>query len=156
MESPILVSTFSPPQNRIDEVSDGVGTQVGRSRLWRLNFTDITNPDAGGTIDLLLDGTEGGNMFDNITPDKFGNILLRRRCGGRCHNGKIWQYNIATDTLKLLAKHDPARFGDIGVSATAPFTNDEESSGIIDAQDILGQVGSYSTPKLTTVFPENW
>ncbi|WP_179074970.1 SdiA-regulated domain-containing protein [Nostoc sp. C057] len=129
---------FFATTDRIDQVSDGVGTQVGRSRLWRLNFTDITNPDAGGTIDLLLDGTEGGNMFDNITPDKFGNILLQEDVGGAAHNGKIWQYNIATDTLKLLAKHDPARFGDIGVSATAPFTNDEESSGIIDAQDILG------------------
>ncbi|MBD2517069.1 SdiA-regulated domain-containing protein [Nostoc sp. FACHB-973] len=129
---------FFATTDRIDQVSDGVGTQVGRSRLWRLNFTDITNPDAGGTIDLLLDGTEGGNMFDNITTDKFGNILLQEDVGGAAHNGKVWQYNIATDTLKLLAKHDPARFGDIGVAATAPFTNDEESSGIIDAQDILG------------------
>ncbi|MEH1865488.1 MAG: esterase-like activity of phytase family protein [Nostoc sp.] len=129
---------FFTTTDRIDQVADGIGTQVGRSRLWRLNFSDITNPDAGGTIDLLLDGTEGGNMFDNMTVDKYGHILLQEDVGNAAHNGKIWQYDIATDTLKLLAKHDPARFGDIGVAATTPFTQDEESSGIIDAQDILG------------------
>jgi len=129
---------FFVTTDRFDQVADGLGTQLGRSRLWRLNFADITNPDAGGTIDLLLDGTEGGNMFDNMTVDQYGHILLQEDVGNQAHNGKIWQYDIATDTLKLLAKHDPARFGDLGVAATAPFTQDEESSGIIDAQDILG------------------
>ncbi|MBS9383587.1 MAG: SdiA-regulated domain-containing protein [Dolichospermum sp. BR01] len=133
---------FFVTTDRIDQVTDGIGSQVGRTRLWRLNFSDITNPDAGGTIDLLIDGDIVNgvkvNMFDNMTVDKYGHILLQEDVGGAAHNGKIWQYDIATDTLKLLAKHDPARFGDIGVAATAPFNNDEESSGIIDAQDILG------------------
>jgi predicted extracellular nuclease len=124
--------------DRLDQVADGTGTQVGRSRLWRLNFTDITNPDLGGTIDLLLDGTEGQNMLDNMTIDKHGHILLQEDVGNAAHNGKIWQYNIATDTLKQLTKHDSARFGDVGVAATSPFNQDEESSGIIDVQDILG------------------
>ncbi|MDD1444314.1 hypothetical protein MEO93_29040, partial [Dolichospermum sp. ST_sed3] len=48
---------------------------------------------------------------------------------------KIWQYDIATDTLTQIAQHDPARF----VTGVPNFlTQDEESSGIIDAQDILG------------------
>ncbi|QSV55496.1 MAG: hypothetical protein HEP80_18095 [Dolichospermum sp. UKL201] len=98
---------FFVTADRIDEVSDGTGTQVGRTRLWRLNFTDITNPDAGGTIDLLIDGDIVNgvkvNMFDNMTVDKYGHILLQEDVGGAAHNGKIWQYDIATDTLKLLA-----------------------------------------------------
>jgi Ca2+-binding RTX toxin-like protein/phosphodiesterase/alkaline phosphatase D-like protein len=133
---------FFVTTDRLDTVADGLGTQIGRSRLWRLNFADITNPDAGGTIDMLLDGSEGQVMFDNLTVDKYGHILLQEDTGNAQHNSKIWQYDIATDSLKLLAKHDPARFGDIvgGVStpATLPFNLDEESSGIIDAQDILG------------------
>ncbi|MDZ8054512.1 MAG: SdiA-regulated domain-containing protein [Aulosira sp. ZfuVER01] len=133
---------FFATTDRLDQVSDGVGTQIGQTRLWRLTFDDITNPDAGGTIDLLIDGdTVNGvkvNMFDNISIDKYGHILLQEDVGGAAHNGKIWQYDIATDTLKQIAKHDPARFGDIGVAATSPFNNDEESSGIIDVQDILG------------------
>jgi len=128
--------------DRLDQSSDGVGAQVGRSRLWRLNFSDITNPDAGGTIDLLIDGdTVGGrkvNMLDNIAIDRAGRILIQEDTGAAAHNAKIWEYDIATDSLTLLAEHDPARFGDIGVAATAPFTTDEESSGIVDAQDVLG------------------
>ena len=128
--------------DRLDQASDGVGSQVGVSRLWRLTFADITNPDAGGTIDLLIDGdTVAGrkvNMFDNLSIDHNGRILLQEDTGGSAHNAKIWQYTIATDTLTLIAGHDPARFGDIGISATPPFTVDEESSGIVDAEDILG------------------
>ncbi len=128
--------------DRLDQVNDGIGAQIGRTRLWRLNFTDITNPDLGGTIDLLLDGSDGVNMMDNMTIDNYGHILLQEDVGNAAHNGKIWQYTIATDSLKLIAKHDPSRFGDIinGISqpATAPYNQDEESSGIIDAQAILG------------------
>ncbi len=128
--------------DRLDQASDGVGSQVGRTRLWRLTFADITNPDAGGTIDLLVDGDSVGgakvNMLDNLTIDRSGRVLMQEDTGGAAHNAKIWQYDIATDTLTMLARHDPARFGDIGVPATAPFTIDEESSGIIDAQDVLG------------------
>ncbi len=128
--------------DRLDQASDGVGSQVGRSRLWRLNFSDITNPELGGTIDLLIDGdtVAGGkvNMLDNMTIDRNGRILLQEDTGGAAHNAKIWRYDIASDTLTLVARHDPARFGDIGVPATRPFTINEESSGIIDAQDVLG------------------
>ncbi|MEI6328142.1 MAG: hypothetical protein WCP16_02840 [Pseudanabaena sp. ELA645] len=133
---------FFVTTDQIDQVRDGIGTQVGRSRLWRLNFTDITNPDAGGTIDMLLDGTEGQNMLDNITVDKFGHITLLEDTGGSAHNAKIWQYDIATDSLTQIAKTDTARFGDIVngvvVPAAAGFTLDEETSGVIDLQDILG------------------
>jgi len=64
--------------------------------------------------------------------------MLQEDPGNSAHNAKIWQYTIATDSLKLIAKHDSTRFGDIGVPATAPFNQDEESSGIIDVSDILG------------------
>jgi Secretion system C-terminal sorting domain len=129
--------------DRVDQVADGIGGQIGRSRLWRLNFTDISNPDLGGTIDMLLDGTEGQVMMDNMGFDKFGHIILLEDVGGAPRNGKVWQYTISTDQIKLIAKHDPARFGDIASGgaiqpATLPFNNDEETSGIIDMSDILG------------------
>jgi hypothetical protein len=62
--------------------------------------------------------------------------------GNAAHNAKVWLYDIATDSLTQLAKHDPARFGDIGVPPTAPFTVDEESSGILDVASIFGP-GNY-------------
>ncbi|MGI9123456.1 MAG: hypothetical protein ACR2JM_01700, partial [Mycobacterium sp.] len=78
------------------------------------------------------------NMLDNLTIDAAGRILIQEDTGGATHNAKIWRYDTGTDTLTLLAQHDPARFGDIGVPATAPFTINEESSGIIDAGSVLG------------------
>jgi len=119
-------------------VKDAVGTQVGRSRLYRLRFTDIAHPESGGTITCLLDRTEAGNMFDNITITPRGSIFLQEDVGGQAHNGKIWRCSIAKDTLELVAHHDPARFGDLNVAATPPFNQDEESSGIIQVYDILG------------------
>ena len=125
--------------DRYNQVKDGVGTQDGRSRLYRLRFTDITQPELGGTIEALLDGTEAGNMFDNITVNSRGQVLLQEDPGNQVHLAKIFLYDIATDTLTQVASHDPARFGDIGIPATAPFNVDEESSGIIDVSSILGE-----------------
>jgi phosphodiesterase/alkaline phosphatase D-like protein len=137
--------------HQLDQVADGIGTQIGNSRVWRLRFDDPTNPEAGGTIEAVVDGTTDKdvagnsvkvNMLDNMGIDRYGHILLNEDVGGAAHNGKIWQYDIATDRLTQIAKFDPARFGDVAAGvvtpATAPYTNDEESSGTIDVQDILG------------------
>jgi Ca2+-binding RTX toxin-like protein len=110
------------------------GTAVP-SRLWRLRFDDATKPELGGTVEAVLNGTEGHSRLDNLTIDKYGHILLQEDLGNNAALGKIWQYDIATDTLTQIAQHDPARF----VTGVPNFlTQDEESSGIIDAQDILG------------------
>ena len=124
--------------DQLDQVNDGIGVQVGRTRVWRLRFDDVKNPETGGTIEAVLDGTEGPVMLDNMAINKDGHIILLEDVGNAAHNGKVWDYNIAKDSLRLIGKHDPVRFGDIGVAATAPFTVDEETSGVIDMQDILG------------------
>jgi SprB repeat/HYR domain len=130
---------FFVTTDQYDQVKDGVGTQIGRSRLWRLNFTNIAQPSLGGTIDLLLDGTQAHNMFDNLTADKNGNLILQEDVGNQQHNGKMWQYKISNGNFVQINRHDPARFGDVGVPATAPFSQDEETSGVIDVSDILGR-----------------
>ena len=105
------------------------------SRLWRLRFIDSQNPTLGGTIDMVLDGTEGQHMLDNMTIDRFGHVLLVEDVGNNAHNGKTWRYDIAADTLTVIAEHDATRF----ITGGARFlTQDEESSGIVDVSDILG------------------
>jgi hypothetical protein len=131
--------------DQYDQVKDTVGTTVGRSRLWRLTFDNVQNPLLGGSIEALLDGTEAGQMFDNITVDGSGKVTLLEDVGGNPHNGKVWSYNPVTDALTLLAKHDVARFGDIGVPATAPHTVDEETSGVFDVSDLFTSVSGYDT-----------
>ncbi|MBA3684711.1 MAG: DUF839 domain-containing protein [Planctomycetes bacterium] len=125
--------------DRFDQVKDGlVGGQIGRSRLWRLRFADITDPAAGGTITMLIDGSElpGPQMMDNLSVDWKGRVLLQEDPGNQKHLARIWMYEIETGELTEIAKHNPALFGDMLVPGT--LTNDEESSGIIDASAILG------------------
>lgn len=105
------------------------------SRLWRLRFNNVANPISGGTVTAVLDGTEGQQMLDNITIDHSGHVLMVEDVGGNAHIGKIWQYDIATDVLTQIARHDTTRF----LNGSANFlTQDEEASGILDVQDILG------------------
>jgi RTX calcium-binding nonapeptide repeat (4 copies) len=112
------------------------------SRLWAAEFNDASNPAAGGTIRMLLDGTEGQQMLDNMTVTKDGKILLQEDPGNQAHLAKIWEYDPATDQLLLLAQHDPDRFDPAAPLGGEPFlTQDEESSGIIDVTDILGSAG---------------
>ena len=127
--------------DRIDTFEIG-GTQVGRSRLFRMRFSDIANPLAGGTIEALLGSTEGQNMADNICVfnDLAGGtrVMIQEDPGNAVHNAKTWLYTVATDSLQMVLESDKARFGDIGIAAVAPFNVDEENSGVIDARDTLG------------------
>ncbi|MES2779633.1 MAG: choice-of-anchor I family protein [Bacteroidota bacterium] len=109
------------------------------SRMWKLHFNNIANPELGGTITAVLDGTEGQKMMDNLTIDKYGHVLIQEDPGSQVHLAKTWQYTIATDKFDLVASHDSTRF----LSGGANFlTQDEEASGIIDMEDILG-AGSF-------------
>jgi hypothetical protein len=108
----------------------------GNSRLWRLRFVDASRPELGGTIDLLLDGSEGPKMMDNITVSKRGSVFIQEDVGNNAHIGRIWRYSIAQDTVEEVAKHDATRF----VAGGGRFlTQDEESSGIIPLDEILGE-----------------
>ena len=108
----------------------------GKSRLWRLTFDDAKHPELGGTIDMLLNGTEGQQMFDNITVNGNGQIVLQEDIGNQPALGKVWLYDLASDELTQLAEHDPALFTP---GAPGFITQDEETSGVIDVSSILGE-----------------
>nr|WP_295078135.1 PEP-CTERM sorting domain-containing protein [uncultured Roseateles sp.] len=149
--------------DRVDQTELSGGTQVGATRLWSVTFDDIANPDKGGKIDMLLDGSKmaGGlnnsraNMFDNMSVNKDGTITLLEDTGGADHNGKMWEYNLNTGAMKIIARSDTTRFGDVvnGVftgpasnkttpTAAGYHTNDEETSGVIDVTDIFDAAGT--------------
>jgi secreted PhoX family phosphatase len=111
-----------------------------RTRLWRLRFNNLDNPQLGGTLEILVNGFDSGQdvrMFDNITIDGFGRIILCEDVGNNPRIGKVWLYSIDSGRLMEIAAHNPKFFGD----PTSPtfHTQDEESSGVIDAQATLGQ-----------------
>lgn len=99
--------------------------------LWRLSFEDIERPELGGTLTLLLDGTEAPylNKPDNMTIDGDGNLLIQEDPGGNPHLARIVSYRVDDGALAVLAQFDPARFTP---GAPGFVTQDEESSGIID------------------------
>ena len=122
----------SHPQDFYFNTTNGFGNP---SRVWKLHFNNLNNLAQGGTITAVLDGTEGQQMLDNMAIDHTGHIMLQEDVGNNTHIGKIWQYTIATDQLKQVAQHDSTRFFTGGAKF---LTIDEESSGIIDVEKILG------------------
>jgi hypothetical protein len=106
--------------------------------FWALQFKDSSHPQRGGTIEMLLDGTVANGeyqMFDNITVNDDGSLILLEDIGNNKHNGKVWKFNPETGDLVKLTRFDPALFGDL--DAAGSITKDEETSGVIDVTEIL-------------------
>jgi hypothetical protein len=113
--------------------------------LWRLRMADIENPDAGGTLTLLLDGSEvigddeaKMNKPDNMTIDTHGNLLIQEDPGNVNHLARIVAYRISDGALGVVARFDPALFSTGATADPTRLTIDEESSGIIDTEGFLG------------------
>ncbi|MFN0021094.1 MAG: calcium-binding protein [Pirellulaceae bacterium] len=118
----------------------------GSTRLWKLTFDDITNPEAGGVIEIAVDSPAGvdGEMFDNITVNVNGDVLLQEDPGGNPYLAKIWQWDASTGDMIQVAQHNPALFGAAGIDLYPSIpgvqgTIDEESSGIVELSHILGE-----------------
>jgi hypothetical protein len=119
--------------------SDIPAGQVGRSRLWALNFVNSAQPELGGKIELLLNGTVANGeyqMLDNIAVNDDGTLIMLEDIGNNKHNGKMWKFDPATGDLVKIAHFDQALFGDIGGPA-GTLTKDEETSGVIDVTKLL-------------------
>ena len=104
--------------------------------LWRLRFDDVSNPLKGGTLEMLLDGSEDIFMSkpDNITIDNKGNLLIQEDPGGNDAVARIVAYRISDGALGVVAKFKDQYFKKGGADF---ITNDEESSGIIDVTNFL-------------------
>jgi hypothetical protein len=124
----------------------------GPTRLWKATFSDASNPALGGTIEAVLDGTEGLHMLDNMTvADKGGQLLLQEDPGNQKYLARVYSYNTRTDRVTPILQHDPARFI---TGAPGFLTEDEESSGVIDVSSLLGQGRYLLTTQVHTAHPD--
>jgi serralysin len=114
------------------------------TRLWALDFVDVARPELGGTITQLLDGSEGIRSLDNLTVSDTGKVVIQEDPGNNPRLAKVWHYDPETDGLVEIARHDRAKFGDETTAPVAPFTQDEESSGVVDVTDIFGRDGGQA------------
>ncbi len=123
---------------------------TGNSRIWAIDFNDIAQPELGGTITMLGDGTvtsgfAGGfasatgavdaRMFDNFGMTSLGQLILQEDVGNNARLGRTWLYDPGTDKITEIMINDANRF----IAAAPNFlTQDEEASGIVDARTIIG------------------
>lgn len=113
------------------------------SRLWKVTFTDLRNPEAGGMIQVVLDGAVSGpKMMDNITVDGDGNLLMQEDPGNNPYLAKLWSFNPSSSAIRELGAFDPAQFT---VGAPGFITQDEESSGVIEVTSLFRDVEGYDT-----------
>lgn len=123
------------PQNPSDFYFNTTNAFNAPSRMWRLRFANPSNITQGGNITAVLDGTEGEQMLDNMTIDHSGHAMLVEDVGGNAYLGRMLRYDLATDALTTVGIHDSTRFK---IGAANFLTQDEEASGPIDAQAVLG------------------
>ena len=120
------------------------------TRLWKIEFASIANPAAGGTLTLLLDGPDLRlGSLDNMGFAVLGGapkLLIQEDIGGDPRLGKIWEYDITTGALEEVAQHTD-RFFD---GAPNFFTTNEESSGVVSLEPILGEGWFASTVQVHT------
>ena len=127
------------PNHRGDFYFVTTASSTNNCRLWRLRFDDVRNPEQGGTIEILLKGDEGHRMLDNVTIDRWGRILMDEDPGNSDRISRIWLYGIDSKAFVEVAAHNP-KFFDPTIPSNPDFiTRDEESTGLIDAADILGK-----------------
>lgn len=141
------------------------GSFKGISRLWHLDFAEVSDVTAGGTASIAVaspayDATKssaeqaGPRMMDNITVNDRGQVLVQEDPGGQDYLSGIFQYDPATGTAIRIARHDANRFAP---SAANFLTRDEESSGIIpvpflgEGKYLFDVQAHYSTGDVATV-----
>jgi hypothetical protein len=113
--------------------------------LWRLTFKDAQNPAAGAELEMLLNGGESIYMSkpDNITVTENGKyILIQEDPGNNSLLARIIAYRVSDSKLAVVAQFDANKFTKGGSEF---MTEDEESSGIIDATKLLAKPGDTNS-----------
>jgi secreted PhoX family phosphatase len=124
-------ATSLNPDNKLVTKRDG-------GALWKLKLKDRKNPAAGGTITMLLDGSEAPylNKPDNLEVDGFGNILIQEDPGNNAQLSRMIAYRISDGKMTTIAQFNSEMFST--ATASAKFiTEDEETSGVLNVTSLF-------------------
>jgi len=150
--------------NVTGQATTGVNADFSRTkygRVYRLTL-DATDP-LKGTLELLLDGDDRSGparQFQNVD-----NIYVGRNYvyvqeddngyGDEAHDAYIYQYNIATREVKVVAELDHRRTATdaakYNASGARPFAG-WEYGALIDVSDVLGIEDTF----LLSIQPHSW
>lgn len=88
---------------------------------------------AGGYISA--NGLTDVRMMDNLAVSRFGQVLIQEDVGNNARLGRMWLDDPSADSMTEIGISDPYSF----TTGSAGFlTQDEETSGIVDAYELLG------------------
>lgn len=108
----------------------------GASQLFQLTFDDITKPEIGGVIKVVLSARDiGAQMFDNITVAGDGKVIVEEDPGDNPHMASIWQFDPKIVKAEKILSVAPEAFLD--KDSPEFLTQDEENSGIIEITDLV-------------------
>lgn len=108
---------------------------------YRITLNDLTDPLAGGSFEVILDGTEGVISPDNIGIDSTGTLLIQEDAIynlaqiGLSRDASIWAYDLKTGALSRPLEFDTSLAASIDLAYTP---GKWETSGVISMEDILG------------------
>jgi len=103
----------------------------------RLVFNDVNNPLLGGTIEVILDGSEGMVSPDNLEINADGQLLFNEDPNFvPAVDSSIWAYDVNTTSFTRIATMNSALAATLD---SAYVFGKWETSGIIDASHILGE-----------------
>ena len=123
-----------------------------RGRVYHFEF-DPKNPLAGGTLTILLDGTNGIVAPDNVDVNRHGQLAILEDPGhdlkklGLPRDASVWMYDLHSARLDRIATMNRGAAVHHALHADPANTNDAkadgpgmwETSGIIDAEPFLGR-----------------
>ena len=108
----------------------------GTSQLFQLRFDDVSQPEKGGVIQVLLNARDiGAQMFDNLTVGSDGKLLIEEDPGDNPHMAAIWQFDPVTKVAKKILSVSPESF--MNKNSGQFLTQDEENSGVIEITELL-------------------
>ena len=117
----------------------------GDSRLSQLVFDDINNPQAGGSITTKIHASQiGAEMFDNLTVDADGRVLLEEDPGEHERLSAIWLFEPKTNKTTKLFEANSKLFKP---GAADFMTTDEEHSGIIEVTALLSKASWFDSKR---------
>ena len=119
--------------------------------IWKLTYANVANPLAGATLELVLDGTEAPyndsaikiNKPDNISLTANGQyLMIQEDPGAHDQLSRLLALRLSDRKLAAVAQFDSTYFDP---TSNSYITNDEETSGIIDATSLLAASGDTAS-----------
>ncbi len=120
----------------------GSGTSNLYGRGYKFTFNDLSDVLAGGSVEVILDGTEGIVSPDNIDVNASGHLMLQEDPNynlstlGLTRDASIFCYDTNTGILSRAMQMDTPVAASIDGGY---FPGKWETSGIIDASELFGE-----------------